>query len=100
MSVTSTEDRPIQISIPKCEWGIGKIIRTPESADLIGGVRVAPYALWPDDRGYFLEVARIQQGLAADFVPATTQISAALSYPGIIKAFHFHLHQTDLWVPA
>lgn len=56
--------------------------------------------MWPDDRGYFLEVARLQQGLAAGFPPATTQVSAALSYPGTIKAFHYHRYQTDLWVPA
>ena len=42
----------------------------------------------------------MRQGLAADFVPETTQVSAALSYPGTIKAFHFHQHQTDLWVPS
>src|SRR5271155_3253716 len=41
-----------------------------------------------------------RQGPAADFNPATTQVSAALSYPGTIKAFHFHKHQTDLWAPA
>lgn len=75
------------------------MIRTPDSADLIQGVRVQPYDLWPDDRGYFLEVMRMRQGLAASFVPETTQVSSALSYPGTIKAFHFHQYQTDLWVP-
>jgi dTDP-4-dehydrorhamnose 3,5-epimerase len=30
----------------------------------------------------------------------STQVSAALSYPATIKAFHYHLEQTDLWVPA
>jgi dTDP-4-dehydrorhamnose 3,5-epimerase len=90
---------PVQISTPQCEAGIGKVIRTANSADLIAGVRVQPYDLWPDDRGYFLEVMRMKQGLAASFAPETTQVSAALSYPGTIKAFHFHQHQTDLWVP-
>jgi dTDP-4-dehydrorhamnose 3,5-epimerase len=90
----------IHITVPECESGIGKIIRTPESADLIAGVRVKAFDVWPDDRGYFLEVQRLGQGLAAEFPPATTQISAALSYPATIKAFHYHLHQTDLWVPA
>jgi dTDP-4-dehydrorhamnose 3,5-epimerase len=88
------------MTTPKCIPGIGKIIRTPESSDLIEGVRVQAYSLWPDDRGYFLEVARLQQGLVSTFAPATTQVSAALSYPGTIKAFHFHRHQTDVWVPA
>jgi dTDP-4-dehydrorhamnose 3,5-epimerase len=90
---------PVRISTPTSEPGIGKIIRTADSADLIQGVRAQPYDLWPDDRGYFLEVIRMRQGLAAHFVPETTQVSAALSYPGTIKAFHFHLYQTDLWVP-
>jgi len=90
----------IPVATPACEPGIGKIIRSPESPDLIDGVRVRPFEVWPDDRGYFLEVARLGQGLPEDFPPATTQVSAALSYPGTIKAFHFHRHQTDLWVPA
>jgi dTDP-4-dehydrorhamnose 3,5-epimerase len=90
---------PVRISTPNCEPGIGKVIRTADSADLIEGVRVQPYDLWPDDRGFFLEVIRMRQGLAASFTPETTQVSAALSYPGTIKAFHFHQHQTDLWVP-
>ena len=88
------------IAIPTCAAGIGDVILSPDSPKLIRGVRVAPYPLWPDDRGYFLEVIRVGQGLAASFDPATTQVSAALSYPGSIKAFHFHLEQTDFWVPA
>ena len=90
----------MSIDTPHCEPGIGRILRTPDSADRIDGVHIKAFDLWPDDRGYFLEVARLQQGLAADFAPATTQVSAALSYPGTIKAFHFHRYQTDLWVPA
>ena len=34
------------------------------------------------------------------FPPETTQVSAALNYPGTIKAFHYHLHQTDCWTPV
>jgi dTDP-4-dehydrorhamnose 3,5-epimerase len=90
----------VEISTPSCEKGIGKVILSPDSKELIAGVRLAHYALWPDDRGYFLEVMRIGQGLAADFPKESTQISAALSYPGTIKAFHFHRHQTDCWVPV
>ncbi|MGI8745012.1 MAG: dTDP-4-dehydrorhamnose 3,5-epimerase family protein [Bryobacteraceae bacterium] len=70
------------------------------SPDLIEGVRIAEMRVWPDDRGYFLEVARFGKGLAAEFPPASTQVSAALSYPGTIKAFHFHKYQTDCWVPV
>lgn len=91
---------PVTISTPKCERGIGKLIRGAGSPDLIAGVQVKPFPIWPDDRGYFLEVLRVRQGLAADFPTETTQVSTALSYHGTIKAFHFHLHQTDLWVPS
>ena len=90
----------LAISTPTCEKGIGKVILAPDSKDLIAGVRLTPYALWPDDRGYFLEVTRIGHGLAAEFPKESTQVSAALSYPGTIKAFHFHRHQTDCWVPV
>jgi dTDP-4-dehydrorhamnose 3,5-epimerase len=98
--MTTTITEAVQIITPKCVPGIGNIIRTPQSGNGIAGVRVQAFDLWPDDRGYFLEVARMQQGLVDDFTPATTQVSAALSYPGTIKAFHFHRHQTDVWVPS
>ena len=83
-----------------CGKGIGSVILSASSAQLIEGVRVEPFPLWPDDRGYFLEVARMGQGLTAGFPSETTQVSAALSYPGTIKAFHFHRRQTDCWVPV
>lgn len=85
------------IQVPSNEKGIGKVIASPDSADLIVGVRIQPLALYPDDRGYFLELARLGQALTAGFPLATTQVSAALTYPGAIKAFHHHRHQTDLW---
>jgi dTDP-4-dehydrorhamnose 3,5-epimerase len=40
------------------------------------------------------------RGLASGFPPESTQISAALNYPGTVKAFHFHLHQHDCWTPV
>ncbi len=88
------------IRIPACEKGIGSIILQPNSPELIRGVRVAAFPIYPDDRGCFLEVARMGLGLIADFAPETTQVSAALNYPGTIKAFHYHLLQTDFWVPV
>ena len=61
------------IVLPECEKGIGSVIQAADS-HLIEGVRIRPYALWPDDRGYFLEVARMGQGLCAGFSAATTQV--------------------------
>jgi dTDP-4-dehydrorhamnose 3,5-epimerase len=90
----------LELAIPECPPGIGAVIGAPESAGLIHGVRVQPLAVHPDDRGFFLEVQRLGRGLAAGFPPETTQVSAALNYAGAIKAFHFHLEQTDCWTPA
>lgn len=90
----------LRLAIPECEKGLGSVILSPTSAELISGVRVEPFPIYPDDRGYFLEVQRMKQGLAAEFPPETTQVSAALNFPGTIKAFHFHLHQTDCWNPV
>lgn len=90
----------VEVHVPECAPGIGKVILSPTSADLLADVQIQPFPLWPDDRGYFIEVARLSQGLVADFPSDNSQVSAAFNYPGIIKAFHFHLHQTDFWVPA
>jgi len=87
----------LELAVPECPKGIGSVIGSPTSPDLIAGVRVQQFSLFPDDRGYFLEVQRICTGLAAGFPPESTQISAAISYPGTVKAFHFHLHQHDFW---
>ncbi len=90
----------LELLYPECPRGIGEVIRRPDSPQLIAGVSIVPYDVWPDDRGYFLEVARNGQGPIAAFPAASTQVSAALSYPGTIKAFHYHLRQTDYWCAA
>ncbi len=87
----------LELVVPTCGPGIGDVILKPDSDKLIAGVEIKPLALWPDDRGYFLELLRGGQGLVARFPAASTQISAALSYPQTIKAFHYHLQQTDCW---
>lgn len=105
-AVSIPEDRKVvraaglDLVLPECEKGIGSLILKVDSPQLISGVRIEPLALWPDDRGYFLEVQRLGRGLAANFQAASTQISAALSYPGTIKAFHYHMQQTDCWAPV
>jgi dTDP-4-dehydrorhamnose 3,5-epimerase len=88
------------LAYPENQKGIGSVILKPDSPELIAGVLVQPFDVWPDDRGFFLEVQRIGRGLAAHFPPETTQISAAINYAGTIKAFHYHLHQTDCWTPV
>jgi dTDP-4-dehydrorhamnose 3,5-epimerase len=81
--------------------GLGTLIGGPESVGLIAGVQMTPLVIRPDDRGYFQEIFRVGVGLAKDMgAPHNLQVSAALSYPGTIKAFHYHTKQTDLWSPA
>jgi dTDP-4-dehydrorhamnose 3,5-epimerase len=90
----------LELALPNNEKGLGNLINAPDSKGLIEGVRAMPFPVYPDDRGYFLEVHRMGRGLAAGFPVSTTQISAALNYAGAVKAFHYHLQQTDCWVPA
>lgn len=91
---------PIRLTVPECDPGIGSVIAHRDSSSLIEGVAIEPQAIWADDRGYFLEVGRIGRGLIARFPVETTQVSATITYPGAIKAFHYHLHQADCWVPV
>jgi dTDP-4-dehydrorhamnose 3,5-epimerase len=98
--MTAAEAPRVEIGTPANEKGIGKVIAAPNSADLIDGVCIGPAALHPDDRGYFMEVMRAGRGLVARYPLESTQVSVALSYPGTIKAFHYHRHQHDCWHPA
>jgi dTDP-4-dehydrorhamnose 3,5-epimerase len=81
---------------------LGRIISKVNSPDLIEGVRIAPLQVYPDDRGFFTELARLGKGLAGEMVPDDVrkiQVSLTLTYPGTIKAIHYHAEQTDLWAP-
>ncbi len=46
-----------------------------------------------DDRGYFRELVREDESLLRHF----GQSAVTKSYPGVIKAFHWHDHQDDVW---
>lgn len=59
----------------------------------IEGVVVKPLVRHCDERGYFLEVLRDDDELLSRF----GQSSYTMTYPGIIKAFHWHEKQYDLW---
>ncbi len=49
-----------------------------------------------DDRGYFREILREDDNLLRRF----GQTSITKTYPGVIKAFHWHNHQDDIWYVA
>lgn len=105
-SAAGTVSRPLaavdglELAIPECPKGLGSIISRPDSPEWIHGVRAMPFSIFPDDRGYFLEVQRFGRGLIEGFPAGSSQISFAANFPGTIKAFHFHLFQTDCWTPA
>ena len=63
---------------------------------MIEGVKTKPLVTHCDDRGYFREIIRDDDNLLARF----GQMSASRSYPGVIKAFHWHRKQDDLWYVA
>ena len=82
---------------------LGKIIAKPNSPDLIEGIGIEPLQIYPDDRGFFCELGRLGKGLASKMVPdeqRKIQVSLTLTYPGTIKAIHYHSEQTDLWAPV
>jgi dTDP-4-dehydrorhamnose 3,5-epimerase len=97
--VTAVADLSAVIDLPVCAKGLGDVVTSAGSGRLIDGVEIESSALWPDDRGYFQELFRMGRGAMRSFTPTSTQVSAAMSYPGIIKAFHFHWRQTDVWAP-
>ena len=60
---------------------------------MIAGVKVKPLVRHADDRGFFQEVVRADEGI----LPRFGQLSMAKTYAGVIKAFHYHERQDDLW---
>ena len=62
----------------------------------IDGVVIKKLVTYPDDRGYLREVLREDDNLMAQF----GQTVVTKTYPGVIKAFHWHQRQDDLWYVA
>lgn len=60
---------------------------------MIEGVQVKNLVTHADDRGYFREIIRDDEKLLERF----GQSSVTVTYPGVIKAFHWHAKQEDLW---
>ena len=59
----------------------------------IKGVKFKQLTRFCDDRGWFEEVVRDDENLVSRF----GQVSASKTNPGVIKAFHYHEKQDDLW---
>jgi dTDP-4-dehydrorhamnose 3,5-epimerase len=63
---------------------------------MINGVEIKKLEKHCDDRGYFLEVLKHGETTFCD----VKQTSYAETYPGVVKAFHWHKEQTDVWFPV
>src|SRR4051794_35298765 len=59
----------------------------------INGVRKKQLVKHCDDRGYFMELLREDDEIFESF----GQASLSMSFPGVIKAFHYHKLQDDIW---
>lgn len=65
---------------------------------IIEGVNFIEINRFIDDGGDFLELARLNNGELAGFSGfKVAQISISTVMPGVIKGFHLHLKQTDVW---
>src|SRR5712664_4535562 len=68
--------------------------RPPE----IEGVQLVELKRFTDDGGSFMELARLNRGVASAFPGfECRQVNYSEMDPGIIKAFHIHRRQTDVW---
>jgi len=60
---------------------------------MIEGVVVKECVVHTDDRGVLIEIIRDDEPV----FQAIKQTTFTLAYPGVIKAFHWHRHQWDIW---
>ena len=57
----------------------------------IEGVRTKPLKVVPDERGWLMEILRADDALFTRF----GQVYVSATYPGIVKAWHYHRRQID-----
>ncbi len=62
----------------------------------IEDVEIKPLITHVDDRGFFREILRHDDELFRGF----GQTSMTVTHPGVIKAFHWHNRQDDVWYVA
>ena len=73
-------------------------VQTYGGASAIDGVRVTDLTRHADDGGSMTELARLTDGRAAGLGDFTVrQVNYSEVAPGVIKAFHVHGRQTDVW---
>ena len=64
----------------------------------IDGVKIVELRSFTDDGGFFLELNRWQDHVMQDFPDfELKQMNYSEMDPGVIKAWHLHFHQEDIW---
>lgn len=64
----------------------------------IDGVEIANLKRFNDDGGSFIELSRLSKGVTEQFKGfEAKQINYSEMDPGVIKAFHLHRDQSDVW---
>lgn len=63
---------------------------------MIDGVKTKQLKIFTDDRGFLTEILKEGEEVFKDIKQATY----TESYPGVIKAFHWHKKQWDIWFVA
>ena len=64
----------------------------------IEGVELVDLKRFTDDGGSFMELGRLERGLLASLTGfECRQVNYTEMDPGVIKAFHLHRRQTDVW---
>lgn len=61
------------------------------SKKLIEGVALKPLKVFADERGRLMEILRRDDEIFLEF----GQVYLTTGYPGVVKAWHYHEHQTD-----
>ena len=67
----------------------------PVTHPRIEGVKVKPLKLIPDERGYLMEILRADD---TELFTRFGQVYVSATYPGVVKAWHYHREQVDNFV--
>jgi dTDP-4-dehydrorhamnose 3,5-epimerase len=58
----------------------------------IDGVKLKPLRVVPDERGWLMEILRADD---AELFTTFGQVYVSATYPGVVKAWHYHRRQID-----
>jgi dTDP-4-dehydrorhamnose 3,5-epimerase len=61
----------------------------------IAGVKTKPLRMIPDERGWLMEILRADE---SELFTKFGQVYVSATYPGVVKAWHYHKMQVDNFV--